>query len=71
MNDEPRYTVNDLADKIEWEGSLIDVIEWGIKPELIEDDQARLLFREAYSSYKLFSIAADRFMDYLGDAVDE
>lgn len=50
-----RLTKTSLAQKIRWEGGVLAALDYGIKPDEIEDAQLATLWRELDEAYRRFS----------------
>ena len=47
-----RFTRDELAKKVRWEGGALDAIEYGIRSEQIDDPELRELWRALEESYR-------------------
>jgi hypothetical protein len=47
-----RFTKDELARKVRWEGGALDAIEYGIRSEQIDDPELRDLWRALEDGYR-------------------
>ena len=47
-----RFTTDELAKKVRWEGGALDAIEYGIRSEQIDDPELRELWRDLEDRYR-------------------
>lgn len=60
------YTRETLIAKVNWEGGIIDALDYGIKAEDIEDPTLAALWRAAETQYRALEPLVERIAQALG-----
>lgn len=61
-------TLEDFAAKVDWEGGVIDAIDYGLKPEDAPEGELRDLWRQACDLFKQMEPITNRIGELLEEA---
>jgi hypothetical protein len=61
-------TNDELVQKIDWEGGITDAIDYGLRPEDIDDPKVALLWEQARDALKMFQSLATQIENIIGVA---